>query len=171
MMQAESALPAPNAAPDALAPSAATVAPVGWIRRPRHIRKYPLSLVPPPRDRVHESLLIRAVNAVLPWDKQDYPGRWRAWTEITGLSKYALRSYLRPEGSKSHRKPSLATLEKLEAFLLQRRATLESAISEIEAAIRESAKYEATQRHGFCVVDPITKCDKRYRGRKGRKPK
>jgi hypothetical protein len=129
--------------------------------RRRVPRKTPLSAIPRHFKAETSSVIDRALHAFAPWERHDYPGKWRVWREITGLTPHALRAYRRKRC-----KASAATLERMEAFLMARRNAIDSAIAELQAA---KAAIPPRRNTGICAVNPETGKDARYRGRKVRK--
>ena len=135
-----------------------TAPPRRYARQPR---KYPLSTVARPFTPT-PSLPDRALAAIAPWHKDDYPGLWKVWRAMSGTSPRTLHGY------RKYRTPSVETLERIEAFLASRRDTINAVLAEIKAA--KLTTKESPKMRGFCAVDSSGK-DKRYRGRKTRRKK
>lgn len=124
----------------------------GWVRR--HIRTYqrqtPRRAEPPIRVHVRSTAARRLMLALFPWEKNDYPGRIAAVTEILG--EPVLPRTLQSWQDGTHPMP-LGLLRRLADFGRSRREHLAAALAEIEAEIAERER-QPLRAGGWRVVGP-----------------
>ena len=65
------------------------------LARKEHIRRHALSIVPRFNPTAHDTPISRAFRWVLPWERKDYPGQLRGWSELTGLGVACVRAYVK----------------------------------------------------------------------------
>lgn len=131
--------------------------------RLRYVRKTPRSLVPPPLP-TNTTPFGRLLHWLLPWGRDDYPGKMRGRREILAreVTNRAVVMWSRGE----REVPAWA-----------REAALQAAYSQVASGMAFIRAVEATDARavpsgrgtGFAKVDPVTGLDKRPKaGRRGK---
>lgn len=128
-------------------------------KRAFQARKIPLTLTPV-RIASGSTLMDRALNAIAPWYRRDYPGRLRAWVEMSGQMPHALKDYRR-----GRRGPDVATVERVLAAIESRAAIL-NALADSLRVERDRLRSIPPRHTGAIAVDSVSGHDARYRGKK-----